>query len=175
MKDQEKTLEELIGKNKAFFESLKAEDQLAKIKQELKVKQSFGNKDKHYKKSLAEKWSDSRLSQLQSAWLKDKKVLDIGCNQGIVDLLIAVRHQPKLIIGVDIDHRMVKNAIDNMQKVINDQGQMELLVDQIRKQRGKEDQEMEDAQQAEKQKLVAAREQRLKELLQRVEALPVSL
>ena len=66
---------------------------------------------------------------MQSAWLKDKKVLDIGCNQGIVDLLIAVRHQPKLIIGVDIDHRMVKSAIDNMQKVINDQEQMELLVD----------------------------------------------
>jgi tRNA1(Val) A37 N6-methylase TrmN6 len=52
--------------------------------------------------------------------LRDKKILDIGCNNGIVDLLLAVKHQPNLIIGIDIDHRMIKSAIDNMQKVIND-------------------------------------------------------
>jgi tRNA1(Val) A37 N6-methylase TrmN6 len=32
------------------------------------------------------------------------KVLDIGCGTGIVDILLAVRFEPKLIIGVDIDH-----------------------------------------------------------------------
>lgn len=37
---------------------------------------------------------------------------------------------------------MVKIAIDNMQKVINDQEQMTLLVDLARKERSKEDQEM---------------------------------
>jgi tRNA1(Val) A37 N6-methylase TrmN6 len=56
------------------------------------------------------------------------KILDIGCNSGIIDLLIAVRYQPKLIIGIDIDHRMIKSAIDNMQKVINDEEQMSVLV-----------------------------------------------
>ena len=62
-------------------------------------------------------------------WLNGMKVLDVGCGSGIVDILIAVKYQPKLIIGVDIDHRMIKSAIDNMQKVINDQEQMTVLVD----------------------------------------------
>lgn len=53
-----------------------------------------------------------------------------------------MRHHPKLIIGIDIDHRMTTSAIDNMQKVINDQGQMECLVSQIRKGRNEEDVEM---------------------------------
>lgn len=69
-------------------------------------------------------------------------MLDIGCGTGIVDILLAVRFEPKLIIGVDIDHQMVKTAIDNMQKVINDQEQMALLVDLARKERSKEDEEM---------------------------------
>jgi tRNA1(Val) A37 N6-methylase TrmN6 len=41
-------------------------------------------------------------------------VLDIGSNSGIIDILLAVRYQPKLIIGIDIDHTLVKQAIDNM-------------------------------------------------------------
>jgi ribosomal protein L11 methylase PrmA len=47
-------------------------------------------------------------------------VLDIGCSTGLLDLLMAVKHQPKLIIAVDIDHHLIKTAIDNMQKLIND-------------------------------------------------------
>jgi ribosomal protein L11 methylase PrmA len=46
--------------------------------------------------------------------------MDIGCSTGLLDLLMAVKHQPKLIIAVDIDHTLVKTAIDNMQKLIND-------------------------------------------------------
>jgi hypothetical protein len=37
-----------------------------------------------------------------------------------MDLLLAVQYQPKLIIAIDIDNNLVKSAIDNMQKVIND-------------------------------------------------------
>lgn len=108
-------------------------------------------------------------------WLKDKKILDIGSSNGVVDLLLAVRHQPKLIIGVDIDHRQVRTAIDNMQKAINDSEQMCLLLEHVRKQKVEEDHEMVAAYEADKKKVRYERELKLRELLKRVEALPLSL
>ena len=125
----EKSLEELVSKNPQFFEKFKTEENQGAIKKALKESQSFGNKDRQFKKELAAKWSDARLQQLQEVLLHDKKILDIGCNTGVIDILLAVRYQPKLIIGVDIDHHLVKQAIDNMQKVINDSEQMQILFD----------------------------------------------
>jgi hypothetical protein len=61
----EKTHAELVEKNKTFFEKIRSEEIRQEIRKELYDKQrSFGNKDKQFKKSLAEKWGDSRLSQL---------------------------------------------------------------------------------------------------------------
>ena len=47
-------------------------------------------------------------------WFQDKKVLDVGCNKGIFDLILCARFNPKLIIGVDIDSKAIKMAISNM-------------------------------------------------------------
>ena len=60
----EKNFTELVEKNKEFFEKIKTEEMQRDIRKELKEKKSFGNKDKHYKKCIAEKWSDQRLAQL---------------------------------------------------------------------------------------------------------------
>jgi len=102
--EQEKTLQEFAESNKAFFEQFTKEETLDKIKREVKLRKAFGNKDKSFKKQLQEKWEDPRLLQLEKVWLKGMKMLDIGCGTGIVDILLAVRFEPKLIIGVDIDH-----------------------------------------------------------------------
>jgi tRNA1(Val) A37 N6-methylase TrmN6 len=37
-------------------------------------------------------------------------VLDIGCNEGFLDMEIAMRYFPKQMYAIDIDHRLVKNA-----------------------------------------------------------------
>ena len=121
IEEQEKTFQEFIDKNKAFFEQFSKEETSAKIKKDVKLK-TFGNKDKSFKKQLADKWMDPRLQQLEKVWLKGMKVLDIGCGSGVVDILLGVRYEPKLVIGVDIDHQMIKSSIDNMQKVINEIG-----------------------------------------------------
>jgi 2-polyprenyl-3-methyl-5-hydroxy-6-metoxy-1,4-benzoquinol methylase len=128
--EQEKTWEELTTKQKAFFEQFKSEEYMAKLKKEVK-EQALGNKDKTFKKEILEKWQDERLNQIPTEWLHRKKVLDIGCSTGLLDLLMAVKHQPKLIIAVDIDHHLVKTAIDNMQKLINDSEQMRVFSDFI--------------------------------------------
>lgn len=57
---------------------------------------------------------------MKSEWFRDKKVLDVGCNNGAVDLILAARFMPKLIIGIDIDPKLVASAIKKMQDVIND-------------------------------------------------------
>lgn len=172
----EKSLEELVSKNPQFFEKFKTEENQGAIKKALKDSQSFGNKDRQFKKELAAKWSDARLQQLQEVLLHDKKILDIGCNTGVIDILLAVRYQPKLIIGVDIDHHLVKQAIDNMQKVINDSEQMQILFDQVKKSGGSgDDQEMIAEYESLKKKQLAERENKLRDLLRRVELLPKSL
>ena len=130
--EQEKSHEELIEKNKLFFEQFKVEEVNAKILKEIRECSGFGNKDKQFKKELIEKWNDDRIKQIPNAWLHNKKVLDIGCSSGLLDLLMAIRHQPKLIIAVDIDHRLIKSAIDNMQKLINDSEQMRVFSEVIK-------------------------------------------
>jgi len=82
---------------------------------------------------VLDKWRDLRVDKLKPEWLIDKRILDIGCGEGIADLLIATKFQPKLVIGIDIDHRMIKKAITNMQKAINDQEQQDALINETRK------------------------------------------
>ncbi len=106
--------------NQSFFAKFKDEAFLTELQREIKH-QHFGNSDRFFAGNLQDKWRDARLEKFRLEWLKDKRILDIGCGDGITDLLIAVKFQPRLIIGVDIDHRMIKSAITNMQKAINDQ------------------------------------------------------
>jgi hypothetical protein len=99
-------------------------------------------------------------------------VLDIGCSTGLLDLLMAVKHQPKLIIAVDIDHHLIKTAIDNMQKLINDSEQMRVFSDIIKTSTSAEDAEMHES---EEERLRAEKEAKMRKLLERVEQLPRSL
>lgn len=40
----------------------------------------------------------------------NKYVLDVGCNEGFLDIEIAMRCFPKQVYGIDIDYKLVKNA-----------------------------------------------------------------
>lgn len=138
IKDQETTLEELYTGFKQSFEEMKVEASGAQLEQDIK-KHLLGNHERQTYYKITDRWSDARINKLKLEWFKDKKVLDIGCSNGIVDLLIAAKFEPKLIIGIDIDHRMIKNSIKNMQNVINDQEQMEIIYNELNGNKSQED------------------------------------
>lgn len=64
---------------------------------------------------------------MDSTWFKDKRVLDIGCHDGRMDLVLAARYSPKLLIGVDIDHKMSSKAMKNMHDCINNSESMSII------------------------------------------------
>ena len=56
-----------------------------------------------------------------------KRILDIGCHSGVVSLQIAAQFAPQIVIGVDIDRNLIKSAINNMHKIINDAESSEFI------------------------------------------------
>jgi 7SK snRNA methylphosphate capping enzyme len=78
----------------------------------------FGNYDRYYYKRYLEALKDPRLSVFKTEWFKDKRCLDIGCNDGTLTIMIAVCYQPKIIEGVDIDFRLIGKALKNMKYVM---------------------------------------------------------
>ncbi|KZV75121.1 Bin3-domain-containing protein [Peniophora sp. CONT] len=54
--------------------------------------------------------SDPRLALLPPDLLSDARVLDIGCNEGVVTCEIAQVHGAQLAVGVDIDEVLVRMA-----------------------------------------------------------------
>ncbi|OMJ95071.1 hypothetical protein SteCoe_1610 [Stentor coeruleus] len=50
---------------------------------------------------------------MQKPWFEGKNVLDIGCNDGSLTILLSVNHNPKQITGVDIDYKLINRAVEN--------------------------------------------------------------
>jgi 2-polyprenyl-3-methyl-5-hydroxy-6-metoxy-1,4-benzoquinol methylase len=51
----------------------------------------FGNYKKYYKLRHERKWNDPRIAVLDKSLFIQKTVLDIGCNDGTISLIIALR------------------------------------------------------------------------------------
>ena len=99
----------------------------------------FGNRNKYHHQKFAQ--DDARLMQFKGAWFSSKTVLDIGCGDGQLALLIAAKFTPKQIIGVDIDHRLTSKALSNVHDCINNSESLDFISKQISK--GEESKEVE--------------------------------
>ncbi|CDW72845.1 7sk snrna methylphosphate capping enzyme [Stylonychia lemnae] len=178
LEGHETIYKDVLANNKPFFQQLKDEQFNNQLQRDIKH-QSLGNHDKFRQfHNSAQKWQDQRLSHFKDEWLRDKKVLDIGCGDGLVDILVAVNYEPKLIIGIDIDHRQTKKAITNMQKTINDQEQLDALMITMKlhnEDLNKGDAEMIDQLEEKKRKLIKEKKQKYEQILERVKNLPISL
>lgn len=80
-------------------------------------KYQFGNFSSDYcgLKTLFN-FSDVRLKVfLRHAYLfKDKDILDIGCNEGLMTISVARKLHPRTILGIDIDKNLISRARKNL-------------------------------------------------------------
>ncbi|KAJ7089250.1 Bicoid-interacting protein 3-domain-containing protein [Mycena belliarum] len=66
--------------------------------------------------------NDPRLELLPSSTFSDKRVLDVGCNEGWVSCEIAQSHGASKVVGVDIDDTLVRGAWRRRRTVWSAQG-----------------------------------------------------
>eukprot|EP00775_Hariotina_reticulata_P007037 gene7037-7251_t len=61
-------------------------------------------------------FEDPRLKVLDPAWFKGADVLDVGCNEGLVTLALAVGCGCRSVTGVDIDGVLIAKACKNLSR-----------------------------------------------------------
>lgn len=88
-------------------------------KSSLKAKRyQYGNYNRYYGFESLNKNMDVRLKIFQRNvhLFKNKDVLDVGCNCGLMTLAISKYFSPKSITGIDIDRKLVNIARNHLRK-----------------------------------------------------------
>jgi hypothetical protein len=53
---------------------------------------------------------DPRLKEMEASWFAGRRLLDIGCHEGIITLALVSRFHPSSALGVDIDPKLIGQA-----------------------------------------------------------------
>ncbi|CAL5004970.1 unnamed protein product [Urochloa decumbens] len=61
---------------------------------------------------------DPRLEAFNKQWFENKDCLDIGCNQGLVTIGLAMKFKCRRILGVDIDSGLIETAKWNLRRIM---------------------------------------------------------
>ncbi|PWZ25878.1 putative RNA methyltransferase [Zea mays] len=61
---------------------------------------------------------DPRLEAFKKQWFEKKDCLDIGCNQGLVTIGLAMKFKCQSILGVDIDSGLIETAKWNLRRIM---------------------------------------------------------
>lgn len=119
-------------------------------------KYKFGNFDRYFSFHHVERWQDPRLRLIPKEYFLNKAVLDIGCNDGVLTIMIAMKYFPKKITGLDIDCKLINKAIENVK----------FIDKQLKSKEAKttDDMEKEKEQQEQKRKRLEALMQKLKNM-----------
>ena len=74
----------------------------------------YGNYKNYYYKRLGagNDQTDVRIQLMEphAEYFHEKRILDIGCNSGLITINLAKKFQPKSIVGVDIDAELINIA-----------------------------------------------------------------
>ncbi|GAA5920902.1 hypothetical protein JCM3775_003999 [Rhodotorula graminis] len=73
---------------------------------------------------------DERLALVPPEWLRGKRVLDVGCNGGVVTVEVAQHGLAAKVTGVDIDADLVRAARKHAELVWSRQAPLQRLVDE---------------------------------------------
>ncbi|XP_062196699.1 probable RNA methyltransferase At5g51130 [Phragmites australis] len=60
---------------------------------------------------------DPRLEVFKKEWFEGKDCLDIGCNQGLVTIDLAMKFECRSMLGVDIDSGLIETAKWNLRRI----------------------------------------------------------
>lgn len=87
---------------------------------------TYGNYTRYYGYRNPNFDQDRRLKCLNQDWFEGKDVLDIGCNVGHVTLSIARFLNPRRIVGMDIDGKLIHAAKKNIRYYLSSQDDVEV-------------------------------------------------
>ncbi len=99
-----------------------------------RVPHPYGNFPHYYHSRSPTHSLDPRLSLLPCSLFTSKRVLDIGCNDGTVTLQVGAVLQPREVVGVDLDYKLVNKAVENwaQMEVVHRKGlEAKKLLDEI--------------------------------------------
>ena len=77
----------------------------------------YGNYHRYYGYRVGESLEDHRIAHLKREWFHGKRCVDVGCNEGLVSLSIAVSFGSTTMLGIDIDQWLVKKAREKLRRM----------------------------------------------------------
>ncbi|XP_037543495.1 7SK snRNA methylphosphate capping enzyme [Nematolebias whitei] len=87
---------------------------------EHRKKFQYGNYNQYYGYRNPGSSEDPRIHVLRQEWFEGKDVLDLGCNSGHLTLYIAKMFRPAHILGLDIDHALIRAACKNIRHYLSE-------------------------------------------------------
>lgn len=82
----------------------------------------YGNYNKYYGYRNPDHTPDARLNYLSASWFEGKEILDVGCNIGHITLTVARDYNPKRVVGIDIDKKLINIAQKNIKHYMRQGG-----------------------------------------------------
>ena len=79
-----------------------------------------GNYVAYYGYRNVDKVEDPRLELLPKELFDGKDILDVGCNAGMVTIAIASTYSPEMILGIDVDQRLIGLAKRNVRRYMDE-------------------------------------------------------
>lgn len=81
----------------------------------------YGNYDHYYGYRNSRQWEDARMTFFDPCWFESKAVLDLGCNAGLLSILVASTDgfAPSRVVGIDIDQKLIAQAKEKLQQRAN--------------------------------------------------------
>ena len=77
----------------------------------------YGNYHRYYGYRVGESLEDHRVAHFRREWFEGRRCLDVGCNEGLVSLSVAVRFKPASMVGVDVDGWLVRKANEKLARL----------------------------------------------------------
>lgn len=107
---------ELIDKSTSLSQFHKSHliSRISKAKTSFRKVYFYGNTPRYHCHRYLECFRNLNNPMLENSWFEGKDCLDVGCNEGILMLLLAYERKVKSYIGIDLDFNLIVKATKNL-------------------------------------------------------------